>query len=108
MKTSLKIDIYECSVEMHVVNTIKDVEELTKKIFKRYKIEEEIYPSYGITITTSKKYFIIISKEGNYINTFMHELFHCVDIITSDRGIENAEAKAYLQGIIGEKLLKKL
>jgi 2-polyprenyl-3-methyl-5-hydroxy-6-metoxy-1,4-benzoquinol methylase len=108
MKTSIKIELYDCIIEMHVVDYIKDVEELTKKIFKKHKIKEEVETAYGRSITTFKKYYLLVSKEENYINTFFHELYHIIDMISEDRYIKDSESKACLQGLIGDKLLKKL
>lgn len=104
--TKLKIDIYECVIQFYIFETNKEVRTQVEKILKKYKIKEEVSDSCGSVIPQFDIYYMIMSKEKNYINTFFHELSHVVDFILLDREINDSEARAYLQGIIGEKLIK--
>ena len=105
MKAVVKLPIYECKVEFHLCNK-EEALTIYKKICKKHKFEVQEVDFYGIVIPTFTTYYIIVIKEGNFVNGFYHELFHCTELICNDREIEDSEAKAYLQGLIGEKLHK--
>lgn len=101
-KKIFNISIYECKVIFIIVNDNKDINKYTNK-FLNIKDENEYA---GVTININPIYYLIISKDNlNDYNTILHELFHIVDEITNDRDIKDWEAKAYLQGFIGNKIL---
>ena len=115
MRTTIQIPTYECKITFEVVPTNKDVCLKTNSICKRFKKPQEAKEgdiSWGECYSPDiNNYFMIISKESlkDYnFNTFFHELFHIIDMVTSDRDIEDGEAKAYLQGHIGQSFIKKL
>lgn len=102
-KKIFNISIYECKVIFIIVDNHKDINKYTSKLLN---IQDENEYA-GITINSNPIYYIIISKDNlNDYNTILHELFHIVDEITNDRDIKDWEAKAYLQGFIGNKILK--
>ena len=102
-KKIFNINIYECKVIFIIVNDSKDINKYTSKFLNIN--DENDYA--GVTININPTYYIIISKENlKDYNTILHELFHIVDEITNDRDIKDWEAKAYLQGFIGNKILK--
>jgi hypothetical protein len=104
----LKLDIYECTVILHIVDTNKDVSILANKIMKKNKIDGKIEDlAWGYMISTFNKYNIILSQPSlKDFNTFLHELTHCIDAVLEDRNIEDDEARAYLQGYVGNYFLK--
>lgn len=107
MKKILKLPIYECVITMYILPDIKSVSDKYKYLKKKYPIiKDDIEDAYGVTLNMFDNYILLISKSGNYINTFFHELSHLIENICKDRGIEDFEAKAYLQGMIGEHFLK--
>lgn len=105
IKVDIKIPIYECKINFSLCNKEEAII-VYNKICKKHKIKQEEFNFYGMVIPVFTSYYIIIIKEGNFINSFYHELFHCTELICNDREIEDSEAKAYLQGLIGEKLHK--
>jgi hypothetical protein len=103
----LKLDIYECTIYLHIVNTNKDVSILTKEIIKKHKLKYKIVEeAWGYTVRTLCKYYMILSRESlKDYNTYLHELSHLIDSILEDRNIKDGEARAYLQGHIGNHFL---
>jgi hypothetical protein len=108
----INLPIYECKVHYIVVEKNEDIDKKQRFIYKKHKInksvpKEEDGGSVGLMIPCFTDYYMIISKEEkNKINVILHELSHCIDFITQDRGIEDTEEKAYLTAYIGDKILK--
>jgi hypothetical protein len=111
MKITIPIDIYECKVIFQTVNTYTEVCTQINKLAKKHKVtlpnnvgdaaEGQVLPAFKI-------YYIILSDTAqDKINLLLHELLHCVLSICEDRGIEDEESKAWLQGYIGSKIFKK-
>jgi hypothetical protein len=103
---NITVDIYECSVELHIFNTENEIKDFAISLCKKYKLDSSIIvDASGWTIKGLNKYFILLH---NYqiCNTFFHELFHTTNRICNDRGIHNEEAKCWLHGYLGEKLIK--
>jgi hypothetical protein len=101
----INIPLYDCKVKFELVNSIDELLNLQKKIYKKHKIKNDLIESYGIVIPHFTIYYMIVAKVDNWKNTLFHELYHIVDLITEDRDIHDGESKAYLQGYIGEKII---
>ena len=112
MIAKIKIDLYECEVIMQIVPTTKDVCTAINSLAKKRKqsLPNEIGDvAAGQVIGFVDKYYIILSKKHvKTLNTALHELWHCIEAICEDREIRDEEAKAYLQGFVGEKLIQDL
>ena len=104
-KKIFNISIYECKVIFIIVDNYKDINKYTSKLLN-VKDENEYA---GVTVNSNPLYYLIISKENlKDYNTILHELFHVIDEITNDRDIKDWEAKAYLQGFVGDKILQSI
>jgi hypothetical protein len=102
---SLKIPVYECTVQFIITDMLIDE---VNRIYKKYDIHE-LFTDYaeGCLITSDIDLYIII-LEDKYLshNTIAHELYHLVTRMTQDRDIEDDEQQAWLCGWITEHLYK--
>ena len=102
---SLKIPVYECTVQFIITDMLIDE---VNRIYKKYDIHE-IFTDYaeGCLITSDIDLYIII-LEDKYLshNTIAHELYHLVTRMTQDRDIQDDEQQAWLCGWVTEHLYK--
>lgn len=110
MITTVEIALYN----VDVVFVIDEDWSLINKKFKLGLTEEDLkfyawtieHPDYKDKYET----WVLLKPSKLDYNTVLHELLHVVNFIALQKGIEvsaeNDEALAYLQGYIGEKLLK--
>lgn len=107
--TTIELPIYN----LDIVILIDNWEEANKKF--KLGLDEDWYLSHAITMTHpvyTDKYeiFLLLRKPYLDYNTVLHELHHVLNMFCNCKGIipdpENDEALAYLQGYIGEKILK--
>jgi hypothetical protein len=107
----IDLPLYECKIYFIVLEKNIDIAFKYQHILKKHKIKNNIINKdgamAGLCIPLFSHYYILVSKEEkNILNTILHELYHLIDFITSDRDIVDAEAKAYLLGYLGSKILK--
>jgi hypothetical protein len=109
MKTSttIKLETYSCALVVLITDQLKAE---SKKIYKKYKIEEEEdSEDEGLFITTDiSKYYLLIDIKYLSHNTIAHEIYHAVVGITEDRGVTDEEAQSWLCGHIAEMTYKFL
>jgi hypothetical protein len=102
---SLKIPVYECTVQFIITDMLIDE---VNRIYKKYDIHE-IFTDYaeGCLITSDIDLYIVI-LEDKYLshNTIAHELYHLVTRMTQDRDIQDDEQQAWLCGWVTEHLYK--
>jgi len=102
---SLKIPVYECTVQFIITDMLIDE---VNRIYKKYDIHE-LFTDYaeGCLITSDIDLYIII-LEDKYLshNTIAHELYHLVTRMTQDRDIQDDEQQAWLCGWLTEHLYK--
>jgi hypothetical protein len=110
MKRTIRIPLYECRVHFVVVATNREVCNYTDGICNKYGIHVERDgddESHGEVVNILPNYWMILSEASvKSNNTILHELWHVVDKIGLDNGVKDSEALAYLQGYIGERLMK--
>lgn len=96
--TTIKLPTYSCELSFIVTDQIKIESE---KIYKKYKlpIDDDYGDNEGILLTPNLgRYFLLIDHKYLSHNTIAHEIYHASFRITSDRGVEDEEAQAWLCG----------
>lgn len=105
-KGSFKVDVYACHVHIFVSDKIK------RAINYRMKMDNDSidFEPCGYTYRNSdviSHYFLYFDTGCCDVNTINHEKSHLIDFILSDRQIkQNGEQRAYLDGLVSEKLDK--
>jgi hypothetical protein len=102
---TMKIPTYGCRVQLVVAEQFRrEVERLLKK----YKLDPLQGEVEGMVVHTAEIYHILIDLKYLTHNTLAHELYHAVNRVTGDRGIEEEEARAWLAGHLAEFVYKTL
>lgn len=105
-KGSFKIDVYSCEVHIFVSDKIK------RAINYRLGVNDDSidFEPCGYTCRNNdviSHYFLYFATSCCDVNTINHEKSHLVDFILSDRGVkQTGEQRAYLDGLVSEKLDK--
>lgn len=110
MKFKIDLPIYECKVIVFIVNSTVDVPKKRNYLFKKHKVSHnsESESSWGEVLSIEPFHYLILAKESfKDFNTIFHETYHLIDEISKFRDITDSEAKAYLQGYIGNVILQK-
>lgn len=107
-KKSIKVPIYDCSVDLILTDFPDDY---IKKLYKIEGMEHDGSSYHGICLVGRKRnrYYVVVDFSRDFFNTVAHELRHCVDFILTDRGFalkETDEAAAYLAGYLMSEVMK--
>lgn len=96
-KKRIQLPMYNCSMDFLVSENVKIV---VDGLYKKLKLKEELDgEAEGVLLTADiNKYYLIIDQGYLTHNTIAHEMSHAVDRITLDRGIEDGESRAWLNG----------
>ena len=111
MKFTINLPIYECKVIVFIVDTIEDVPKQRNLLFKKHKLINlsQSDASWGEALSIEPYHYLILSRQSfKDFNTIFHEMYHLIDEISKFRDISDSEAKAYLQGFLGNIILTKL
>lgn len=101
------VGLYDTKVQFIVT---KNAKRYVNNLYRRHNIKD-VYNSdiAGVMFTMEMNmYRIIIDENFLSYNTIIHELFHCIMAITYDRIITDEEARAWLIGDLGQKILRFL
>jgi len=117
-RSRFKIDIFNATVHMYIVDTDDDILKHGNKVIKRFGEEPIDFPCHGLTFTPDQRgdtYYIFLSKESMDINTICHETDHIrnyiIDYYDIDQASDSDEISANLSGYINQKVfsfIKKL
>lgn len=110
-KVKIKLDLYEATIEVHVVATETDVANKGRQLAKRGKcddiIDEEAFR--GLVITCDfYTYFLILCEDSMCVNTITHEVDHVRKYITDYHHINDQESSANIAGFLNEKIFQFL
>jgi hypothetical protein len=105
IKAKIKLSVYETGVELLVVDTMDEFQQLLEK---RGIIIPDISNCDGITLGYEDLYHIVFIKERISHNLLAHEIFHLALMVTKDIDINDEESQAWLNGYITEQVYKIL
>lgn len=102
---SLKVAIYECTLQFIITDNLIDE---VNRIYKKFDIPE-LFVDYaeGCLISTDiDMYILVLDIKHLSHNVIAHEVFHSVIRMTQDREITDDEQQAWLCGWVTEHLYK--
>jgi len=116
MIRQLDVPIYEANVLFLLETTAEEWAEFCDNEINKEKLTEEEIKGVFDDIA-NKKYggttfrfdcgnYGVLIEDANLVTYYLHELYHCVNCILQDRGVEHHgedEPYAYLIGWIGEQ-----
>lgn len=107
VRTKFKIDVYSCEV---MVICSSDIRKSINYYCKKHDPDDKgiKYEPDGFFLCPDAQialYYIFFDATSMSVNTVSHEKSHLVEQILKDRNIKPAgEARAYLEGLIAEKI----
>ena len=108
----LKIDIYGATINVDILESVDDCQNYIVELNKNYNKDYEIIKFEGcVFYTINRTYNLVLVKEFINANLLFHEIYHIVSNIADSCDLddeENREARAYLQGYIGEQIINLL
>lgn len=108
IRLKFKVDIYEVTVIIYVLDDISDLENI---VLKKTKTKIDIDNVLGVTFAWGdQEYVVAFEKDKLSHNLINHELFHLTKSITENIDITDEESQAWLMGFLSEnvyRLLKK-
>lgn len=118
LKGVFKLSMYKVTVNIYIVDVMREVSETMRKLHKKYKLDySDVNPeACGYTCTfpnyNPNVYYVILCRESMDINTITHEVDHLRNFILDDQGITetdyNKEVSANLAGFLNEKTFQFL
>lgn len=106
-KTTITVPIYQFKCIITIDN---DIEKRINSCIKKNKLSIDLLKDgeevHGLALNPAlaRIYYLFYSIESFTANIITHEVSHLVDYILEDRNINDAEARAYLNGYINEKI----
>jgi hypothetical protein len=108
IRLKFKVDLYEVSVIIYVLDKMSDLESI---VLKKTKTKIDTDHVLGITFAWGdQEYVVAFEKDKLSHNLINHELFHLTKSITEHIDIDDEESQAWLMGFLSEnvyRLLKK-
>lgn len=99
------VKMYDCKVQLIVTKNIVKAHNRINCYHKTDFLWEKDTNVAGCMILCSiSKYYMLINEEFLSYNTICHELLHCTYAIAYDRGIHEEEARAWIQGEVGQQI----
>ena len=109
MKININIPLIKWSLEIFIIQTDKEIDELVRKVGEEERKDFEEYCDFGTIYgdTEQKKSIIAVSrlkKEKSPLPILSHEIRHAVDKILEYHSIKDNEMPAIITEYIYEKL----
>ena len=108
----LKIDIYGATINIDILESVEDCHSYIVELNKAHNKDYEVIKFEGcVFYTNNRTYHLALIKEFINSNLLFHEIYHLVSSISDSCDLddeENREARAYLQGYIGEQIINLL
>lgn len=104
----VKLPLFNCKITLTICDNVMN------EVLRLYKKNKKIYSEEGcaegiVFYFDIDNYYLIYEESFiSNINCFTHELWHLIDYITNDRGIQDKETKAWLMGYLSETIYKIL
>lgn len=108
----LKIDIYGATINIDMLESVEDCHTYIQDLNKTHNKDYEVIKFEGcVFYTNNRTYHLALVKSFINPNLLFHETFHIVSNIADSCDLDdggNREARAYLQGYIGEQIINLL
>lgn len=100
---TIQVKLYATKVQFIITS---DIVKVTNNIYNKHNLSCDVtYSLAGCCIQFDMNhYYIVINSEYITYNTILHELHHCIYAIASDRSVFEDEAKAWIQGEVGQEI----
>lgn len=107
--TTIELPIYDLEIVI-IIDKWQEANKKFKLRFTESEYEAAAWTIYDEPYLSGSEIFMLFKEDSLDYNTILHELTHCISGVCKLRDIkldkDNDEPIAYLQGYIGEKLLK--
>lgn len=107
MRKIIYIKVYGVLLDLRIC---KDIKRSVRAVCKKKNLEIGLEDNFGgmVLPLDINNYILFLSSDYVDYDTLFHEIYHCTRFIGESRFIKDEESFAWLQGYIGNEIMKCL